>query len=120
MAHHLLNLLFEAASAVPRSLGSTWIGLFFPLWVFVVTEIVSILVYGWKSMSAWIKNIATGTVVALVAWGVLFICCVVGTVYRDHTSLVSAAQRFKGRAQNQKATDESAFAPIQNGLQGQL
>jgi hypothetical protein len=93
--HHLFNLMFEAAALVPASLGSTWIGLFFPLWIFIVAEIMSGAFNGFKTLKAWLKNTVTAAVTAIAAWGILFLCCIVGAVYRDHNYFVHKAAAFR-------------------------
>lgn len=93
MPIHLYNLLLRSFIAIPTSLGATWLGLFFPLWGFLLTQIVILVADGVPAMrSHWRQNLIRGFAVAGVAWASLFLWCAVTTTYNDHMDLAKRTQ----------------------------
>jgi len=88
MPGHFVNLLARSFRAIPTALGSTWLGLLFPLWGFLITQLVILLRDGWPAMKThWKENLIRGFAVATIAWASLFAWCVVKTSYDDHQQL---------------------------------
>lgn len=88
MPIHAFNLLLRSAIAIPGALGSTWLGLLFPVASFIIAQIVFLLVRGPAKMRAhWKQNVVEGLAVAGAAWSMLFLWCVVTTTYGDHVQL---------------------------------
>ena len=114
--HHLVNLLFQAAEMVPTALGSTWIGIFFPVWVFIIAEILTGFFNGWQTLKAWAKNVGLGIAVALTAWGGLFVCCLIGAIYRDHLYFVAKSGEYRSKAQGANEGGTANLAALRQDL----
>jgi len=121
MPIHLYNLLLRAFLAVPTSLGSTWLGLFFPLWGFLIAQMVILFAGGWGQMKThWRQNVVRGFAVAGVAWASLFLWCVITTTYEDHMDLSAKAQslhlRLSGSAQHEKDSVQAVQSDLNSKI----
>ncbi len=121
MLYHLINLLHRAFLAVPTALGSTWLGLFFPLWGFIIAQVVILFADGWAKMKThWRQNVIRGFAVAGAAWASLFLWCVFTTTYEDHVTLnahIGELSKSVGRAE---AHEDAAVRTVRQDLGDQL
>jgi len=98
MLFHLLNLLARSLAAVPALLGSTWIGILFPIAVALVGELIGVVLFGWKTMiENWRKATGIGFAALGVGYAFLFVFCMVKTVYLDHVQLVAASEGYRSK-----------------------
>jgi hypothetical protein len=121
MPIHFYSLLLRSFEAIPSSLGSTWVGLFFPLWGFLVAQIFLLLSGGMVAMkSHWKQNLIKGLAVAAVAWASLYLWCVATTIYTDHVGLAAKAlalnQQVRQSAQHERDAVQGAQTPLINQL----
>jgi hypothetical protein len=97
MTAHVVHLLVRAFAGAPSSLGSNWLGLVFPLLVFMFTQVVTGFARGWNRMkSHWKDNLLLGFAVAAVAWAALFTWCIVTTIGDDHNNLNARIRQLRG------------------------
>lgn len=93
MLIHLWHLLIRAFSAIPVSLGSTWLGIIFPIAGGFGTEIVKTRAWSrkkWPHLRDWWRRGLRHTFLfALAWWVILFSGCVVKVIYQDHGYLVN-------------------------------
>ncbi len=95
MLSHLFNLLGRSFAAIPMSLGSTWLGIVFPVCVALFGELIGVARFGWQVMiQNWKK--ATGLAFAAlgVGYAILFVFCFVKEVYTDHMQLAAIAGKY--------------------------
>jgi hypothetical protein len=89
MLAHLLHLLARSFGSIPTALGSTWLGLLFPIAVALLVEFIGLYLFGWKAMILnWKKATWIGFVALAVGYTALFLFCLVSNVYSDHMNLV--------------------------------
>ena len=61
MFFHLLNLIGRSLGAIPRSLGSTLLGVLFPIGVALLGEAIGVFLFGWRAMlQNWKKTTRVG------------------------------------------------------------
>jgi hypothetical protein len=85
---HLVNLLVRSLLSLPGALGSTWLGILFPVVVALLGEIIGISLFGWAAMKQnWKRATGIGFAALGVGYTVLFLCMVVKTTYSDHINL---------------------------------
>jgi hypothetical protein len=110
MVAHIVHLLNRSLALLPTSLGSNWLGLLFPLLVFLLTQCVSVFVHGWSSIKVhWKGNLLVGFAVALLSWSALFLWCVARIIYQDHMTLATRVSEL-----NQTLTNRSHGCWISN------
>jgi hypothetical protein len=121
MLTHLFSLIGRSISAIPLALGSTWLGVLFPLIVFVVTELVSILVFGWDAVKRnWGKTVGVGFAVVGVAWTGLFCWCLVKTTYSDHMYLRQTASTYRTAFNKSESGVQAKVGAVRDDLGGQI
>lgn len=102
MVAGLFHLAVRSFLAVPGSLGSTWLGILFPILATAVGESLGVYKFGWMAMK---KNWTMPTLIGLAGLGfaytLLFVWCGVKTIYDDRISLskqnYSLGQQLKRR-----------------------
>jgi len=110
MLLHLLNLLTQSFVAIPMALGSTWLGLLFPLVIAAVGEVIGIALFGLQSMRQnWKKFTGVGFAALWVGYTSLFLWCLVANVYSDHMNLTSKARSLR-----------QSLAESENGVNAKL
>jgi hypothetical protein len=90
---HLANLLASALRDIPTELGSTWLGIAFPVMAFVIATLLDAWRHGviaWKQ--GWKKALGVGLGGVGLAYVGLYLYCVAATVYSDHEDLVYRLQ----------------------------
>ena len=118
MATQILHLAARALAALPSSLGSNWLGLLFPLLVFILTQIVTGFVRGWASMKAhWKDNLLIGFAVAGVAWTGLYIWCILTTISTDHTQLNARIRSLRRTGDQQRSNFAQQIEALQTSNQ---
>ncbi|MGC1784642.1 MAG: hypothetical protein WA708_19135 [Acidobacteriaceae bacterium] len=81
------RLLIRSARVVPKSLGSTWLGLFFfPALIFGVTFALTIFVKRGQVMTL-LRDAGFSLVVTFAALVVVYLGCIAVTIYREHNAL---------------------------------
>jgi hypothetical protein len=121
MPIHFYNLLLRAFFAVPTSLGSTWLGLFFPLWGFLIAQVVILFSDGWGKMKThWRQNVVRGFAVAGAAWASLFLWCVITTTYADHTGLAARVGTLRRTVDADAQHEQNTVAGVRQDLGTQL
>jgi hypothetical protein len=121
MPIHLYNLLLRSFFAVPGSLGSTWLGLFFPLWGFLLAQVVILLADGWSKMKThWRQNVVRGFAVAGAAWVSLFLWCIVTTTYEDHMGLAAKGQVLHQALATSDQHEKDAVQVVRTDLDSKL
>jgi hypothetical protein len=121
MPIHLYNLLLRSFQAVPASLGATWLGLFFPLWGFLLTQVIILVADGVPAMKThWRQNLIRGFAVAGVAWATLYLWCVVTTTYNDHMILAAKTRELYSELGREDQQKKDAVQKIQTELGSQL
>jgi hypothetical protein len=96
MFSHLLHLLVRSFIGIPAALGSTALGILFPVLVALLGEAIAVKLFGWKQMiKNWKKATGVGFAALGVGYTVLFCWLVVRNVYEDHLSLVEKISAMK-------------------------
>jgi low affinity Fe/Cu permease len=102
---------------LPSSLGSNWLGLLFPLLVFLLTQAISGFVNGLQYMKDhWKKNIILGFAVAGAAWTCLFGWCVITTVDADHGELNARVRTLHNARDSVVKISEAKKQEITNAM----
>jgi hypothetical protein len=121
MPIHVYNLLLRAVLAVPTALGSTWLGLLFPLWGFLLAQLIILLLDGWNKMNThWKQNVVRGFFVAVAAWASLFVWCLIKTAYTDHVGLVSRVGALRRIVDTDAQNKLNAVAAVRQDIGLQL
>lgn len=114
MLFHLLNLIGRSIGAIPRSLGSTWLGVLFPIGIALLGETIGVFLFGWKAISQnWRKATGVGFAALGVGYTLLFLYCFAANIYSDHIELVSKVGNLKQSLEaNQTSIDEKVQAAL--------
>ncbi len=117
MFGHFLNLVVRSIHAIPSSLGSTWIGLLFPLLVFLITQAVILSKDGWDAMRRhWKTNVKRGIAVTVIAWSLFFVWCFTRTTFDDHMTLVGQVASLNSTIASDAEVRERAVSGCETNL----
>ncbi len=112
MLLHFLRLLARAFVSVPGALGSTWLGIVFPVAIALLGELIGVFLFGWAAMKQnWRRTTGIGFAALGIGYTILFLIMVISTTYTDHVNLVATVTGFKNRLQEaQTALNQSVSA----------
>lgn len=100
MFTHLIHLLTRSFMGIPSSLGSTALGVLFPIFIALLGEAIGVKLFGWKEMIRnWRKATGVGFAAMAVGYTTLFVWLVIRNVYEDH---IAMAQRIGSARQSSK------------------
>jgi hypothetical protein len=86
---HLVHLLVRSFLGIPGALGSTALGVLFPLFIAIVGEVIGVWRFGWAEMARnWRKATSAGFAALAVGYAILFSFLVIKNIYGDHVALV--------------------------------
>jgi hypothetical protein len=89
MLASLFHLAVRSLLAVPGSLGSTWLGILFPILATAVGESLGVYKFGWTAMK---KNWTMPTLIGLAGLGVAYTLLFVGVELRPSMTIASLCQ----------------------------
>jgi hypothetical protein len=114
MLVHLFNLIVLSIKSIPSALGSTWLGILFPIFVAIIGEIIATFHFGWQAMvNNWKKATGVAAVALVVGYTLLFLYCVVVNIYSIHTNLVTSNNRLThDLAQNKNSVGTAVQAAV--------
>ena len=89
MFAHLVHLLVRSFLGIPGALGSTALGILFPIIIAFLGEAIGVWRFGWAAMvKNWKRATGVGSVALAVGYATLFSFLVIKTIYADHLALV--------------------------------
>jgi hypothetical protein len=117
MLAHLLNLLVRSFLFIPSALGSTWLGIAFPVVAAALSEVFGILRFGWTAVRQNLKKaIWVGFAGLGVAYTLLFLWCAIKLTYSDHMSLVKRTQSLQNRLDVDAQHERDAVQDVRTDL----
>jgi len=106
---------------MPATVGSNWLGVLYPLLLFVVAEGLSVILFGWPSVKEnWGKTVGVGFAVVGVFWTCLFLWCAVKTTFADHQKLVERVAGLHKNLVDTRSDDASNLSQVGQGLNAQI
>jgi hypothetical protein len=121
MLAHLLNLLVRSFLFIPSALGSTWLGIVFPVVAAVLSEVFGILLFGWTAMKQnWKKATGVGFAGLGVAYTLLFLWCAIILTYSDHMGLAAETQSLQRRIDGDAQHERDAVQAVRTDLGSQV
>jgi len=90
MLPHLLRFLARVFFAMPSRISGNWTEVFFGIGIFVLAELLTIKIRGWKTVKTrWVESLGIGTAAVAVGWVGLFLYSIILGVAEDHQSLAN-------------------------------
>lgn len=121
MPIHIYNLLARAFMAIPATLGSNWLGIVFTVAIVIIGEIIGCFRYGWRSMVAnWKKATGIGFAALGIGYTVVFMLCIVTTIYSDHNILNAHIGDLHRSVQGADIHERDAVQKVRDDLGGRL
>lgn len=82
------HLLLRSFLGIPGALGSTFLGVVFPIFVALIGEAIGVKLWGWKEMiQNWKRATGIGFAALGIGYALLFFWLIVDNVYQDHIKL---------------------------------
>lgn len=89
MFAHLAHLLVRSFLGIPGALGSTALGVLFPIFIALLGELIGVWRFGWAEMVRnWRRATSVGFVALAAGYAILFSFLVIKNIYGDHVALV--------------------------------
>jgi len=121
MLTHLMGLLLRAFLAIPKALGSNWLGLVSPIIMTLIGEFIGGWWFGWNAMKEnWKKEIGVGIFAVGVFYFVVFLGCIFATTYSDHMHLVAKNNELRVRIMNAQDHEETSLRLVKDDFIGRL
>jgi|WetSurMetagenome_2_1015567.scaffolds.fasta_scaffold229749_1 hypothetical protein len=96
MLAHLARLLLRSFFEIPGALGSTALGILFPVLIALLGEAIGVWRFGWRKMAeSWKTATCVGSIALAVGYVALFSVLVITNVYVDHMKLVQKLATVK-------------------------
>lgn len=96
MSDHVFHLIARSIGSIPQSLGSTWLGIIFPIVIALFGEVIGIVRFGWHAtIKNWKRAAGIGFTALGIGYILLFMYCLIGNIYSDHMNLAAENKSLK-------------------------